>query len=225
MNRLNIIDNFRAIAFIFMIIQHIFYFYDVSNHYETSYAKIPFVDFSGTIARTLFIFLAGCSIVLNYKKNKENFIKKKFIRAIEILIHALIITLTTYIFYPQFYIRFGILHFIAIATLLCSLIVPYPEIYSIVIIIMLLCKPPTINKFIDTITGASINFDMMDWFPLFKWLPLMVTGMFFIENVDISNISFLNKKIPFFSFISENSLNLYTIHVILFIIFFRYYNK
>jgi len=80
MTRIAIIDNLRGLAFIFMIIQHIFYFYDVSTYYETEYSKNIFIDLSGTIARTLFIFLAGCSLVLNYKKNKESFMKNKFKR-------------------------------------------------------------------------------------------------------------------------------------------------
>ena len=58
-DRLIYIDNLRGIAFIFMIIQHIVYFYDVSNNYKTSYAKTNLIETSGTISRTLFILLAG----------------------------------------------------------------------------------------------------------------------------------------------------------------------
>jgi uncharacterized membrane protein len=225
MKRINIIDNLRGIAFIFMIIQHIFYFYDVSKLYETSYAKIPFVDLSGTIARSLFIFLAGSSLVLNYKKNKEKFLKNKILRSIEILIHAVIISITTYIFYPDFFVRFGILHFISIATLLCSLIIDKPMIQPLLIILLLIIKPPKINNFVDTITGASVNYNMMDWFPLNKWLPLMILGMYFVENIDLTKINILNQKINLLSFLSQNSLNLYTFHIIFLIIIFTFINK
>ena len=43
-NRLFLLDNIRGIAFIFMIIHHIFYFYDVSRNYNTSYANNKFVS-------------------------------------------------------------------------------------------------------------------------------------------------------------------------------------
>jgi uncharacterized membrane protein len=47
MTRIIAIDNMRGIAFIFMIIQHLFYFYDVSNFYETKLADNFFIDASG----------------------------------------------------------------------------------------------------------------------------------------------------------------------------------
>ena len=113
MSRIILLDNLRGLAFIFMIIHHIFYFYDVTNNYTTSYAKNIMVDISGTIARTLFVFLAGISLVL-LSKNKNN-ISKRLKRSLEIAGHGLIITAVTYYFFPKYFIRFGVLHFIALA--------------------------------------------------------------------------------------------------------------
>jgi len=227
MTRIIAIDNLRGIAFILMFIQHIFYFYDVSKFYETNYAKIPIINISGIIARTLFIFLAGCSIVLNYKNNKKKFLKNKFKRTFEILLHALIITIITYIYYPDFYVRFGILHFIAISSLLCSLIVPYPKLY-ILFIILFLFKPPKINNFIDTITGASMKYNMMDWFSLFEWIPLMLLGMYFMQNINIENLKLFDNKIlnsnNLLTYLGKNTLNLYTLHIIFLIILFKAIN-
>ena len=47
MNRIVAIDNIRGIAFLLMIVHHIFYFYDVSNGYGTSLASHKFVNTSG----------------------------------------------------------------------------------------------------------------------------------------------------------------------------------
>jgi len=224
MTRINAIDNMRGIAFIFMIIQHIFYFYDVSKFYETNYAKIPIINMSGIIARNLFIFLAGCYIILNYKNNKEKFLKNKFKRTFEILLHALIITIITYIYYPDFYVRFGILHFIGLGGLICSLIAPYPKLYILFAILFLFITPPKINNFIDTITGASMKYNMMDWFPLFEWIPLMLLGMYFMENVKIENLKLFDNEIlnsnNILTYLGKNSLNLYTFHIIFLIILF-----
>ena len=73
MTRLLYLDNLRGIAFIFMIIHHMFYFYDVSNNYSTSYASNIFVNKSGFIARSLFIFLAGISLSFVGNKKQDNF--------------------------------------------------------------------------------------------------------------------------------------------------------
>jgi uncharacterized membrane protein len=90
---------------------------------------------------------------------------------------------------------------------------------------LLFIEPPKINTIFDTITGASTNFNMMDWFPLFKWLPLMITGMYFIENINIEKLKFLDLKIlnsdNLLTYLGKNSLNLYTFHVIFLIIFFN----
>jgi uncharacterized membrane protein len=229
MTRIIAIDNIRGIAFILMIIQHLFFFYDVSNYFKTNLSNNIIIEYCGSIARSLFIFLAGCSLVLNYKKNKKKFIKNKLDRSLEILIHAGIISYITFLYYPEFFIRFGILHFIGVASLLCSFITPYPKLYLFFIILFLFIQPPNINSFFDTITGASIQYNMMDWFPLFKWLPLMITGMYFIEKINIEKLKFLDLKIlnsnNLLTYLGKNSLNLYTFHVIFLILFFKLINN
>jgi len=215
-----LIDNLRGLAFIFMIIHHIFYFYDASNN--TSYANNDFVNTSGTIARTIFIFLVGCSLVIAYKKNGEKFNNKRLEKSLLILVHALIITFITYIYYPDRYIRFGVLHFIALATFLLSFIVPYPKLYIIILIVSLLYKPPVINPFIDVISGSRSHFSMMDWFPLNKWLPLVLVGMISMDNLDLSriNIPLLNNE-NILTWIGKNCLNLYTIHIVFLILLYN----
>ena len=222
-DRLMYIDNLRGVAFIFMIIQHIVYFYDVSNNYKTSYAKNNLIETSGTISRTLFILLAGYSVYMAWKKNKKNFIKKRFYRSIEIFCHALVISLVTYIAYPSMFIRFGILHFLSLATFILSFLAPYNIATIIFFIISISITYPQINNTIDTITGASVNYNMMDWFPLNKWIPVILCGMIIAQNIDLSilnNIDILKNK-NILTILGKNSLNLYTLHIILLIIYYK----
>ena len=130
MSRNITLDNFRGIAFILMFIYHIFYFNDVSNNYTTSYSQNFFLDKIGGIARCMFILIAGISLSFVTKT-------KRFKRSLEIAFHALIITLLTFYFYPKFFIRFGILHFFALTTLLVSFIAPYPKLTIIIFILSL----------------------------------------------------------------------------------------
>ena len=266
------IDNLRGIAFIFMIIHHIFYFKDASNGYTTSYANNIFIDSSGTIARTLFILLVGLSLSItkdnnknkdnnnkdkdnnnkdkdnkdkdnknkdnknkdnnNNNKNKDNF-KKKIKRSGEILLHAALISLVTYIYFPTHFIRFGVLHFISLASLLGSFFVDKKILTFIFMIIFIILKPVSVNNpIIDTITGARINYNMMDYFPFFKWFKLVLLGLFIGQNIDLLKIKYLlekneitNKifnKNNLLTKIGTNCLQLYTFHVILLIFI---YNK
>ena len=226
MERVVIIDNLRGIAFLFMVFQHLFYFYDVSTDHKTSYSKNILVDNAGLIARTMFILLAGYSISMTYKKDNKIHLKKRIKRSSEILIHGLFLTCLTFFLYPNNFIRFGILHFLALSTLLISVLAPYKIGTVIVLIISFFAKYPSINTYIDTITGANAPASMMDWFPLDKWMPIILSGLVIGQNVDLSKIN-----LPILEFnniitdIGKNSLNLYTIHVTVLIIVYTFLNQ
>jgi len=238
------IDNLRGIAFIFMIIHHIFYFKDASNEYITSYADNIFVKSSGTIARTLFIFLVGLSLSLDYNKknnnknnnnkNKKNIITKRLNRSLEIFVNALIITFVTYMYFPNYFIRFGVLHFISLASLLGTYFIDKKKLTFISILFFLLIKPMSVNNsIIDLITGGKVNYNMMDYFPLFPWFGLVLMGIFFGQTTNLSKIenklSKINNKIfnknNFLTKIGKNCLNLYTMHIVLLIIIYNIKNN
>ena len=223
MERIKIVDNLRGIAFLFMVFQHIFYFYDVSNDYKTSYSSNDIIYYSGLFARTLFILLSGYSIYMNYNKDKNINLVKRTYRSLEILMHGFIITVITYILYPNYFIRFGILHFLALGTLLVSFLAPHKIISIIVLIIIMNITYPKINPYIDLITGSNNSNYMMDWFPLNKWLPLLLFGLILGQNIDINKLSVSN-ILQFDNFITDigkNSLNLYTLHVVILLIFYK----
>ncbi len=222
MTRQLIYDNLRGISFLLMVIQHCFYFYDVSNNYNTNYASNIFVSLCGLISRVSFIFLAGVSLVLSFKNNKKKFYQKRIKKSLEILLHAFLLTIVTYYYYPQYYIRFGILHFISISTLLLSIFVPYPKIYIILLLFNIFYNPPVFNNFIDIIIGTKSNYSMLDWFNLKTWMPIMIVGMIYGNTVNFNiPIKFLNEK-NILTLIGNNTLNLYTSHVIFLIVFYSF---
>jgi len=217
--RINTIDNLRGIAFILMVFQHIFYFYDVSMNYTTSYSSIDFIALSGTISRTLFILLAG--YMIGYR---ETSIEKRAKRSGEILVHALLLTLVTYFLYPDYFIRFGILHFLAVGTLLISFLAPYNILTIVCLIIMLFIQIPKINPFIDLMTGSAISPTAMDYFPLNVWLPVLLVGLILGQNLDFTKLDILDFN-NIITDIGKNSLNLYTTHVIILLVFYKLLNK
>lgn len=220
------IDNLRGIAFLLMVIHHIFYFKDVSNGFATSYATNIFVESSGTIARTLFVFLVGLSLSIQDNKTNKS-IKKKIKRSSEIFINALIISFITYMFYPTMFVRFGILHFISLASILGYYFIDKKKLTLIFILFFYFCKPPSFNNsFIDTIIGSKINYNMMDYFPLFPWFSVILFGLYIGQTTDLSKIE---KKLDqinnnILTKIGQNCLNLYTAHVVLLIIIYNIKN-
>ena len=224
------IDNLRGIAFLLMLFQHVFYFYDVSTNYVTNYRSIEIVDNAGTISRTLFILLAGYSVYMTYKKDKKDkdkkdtkWLEKRAKRSIQIMEHALLITIVTYLLYPDKFIQFGILHFLSIGILLVSFVAPDKIMTGIALLITSFATYPITGTFADVITGSRAPGMMMDWFPLNTWLPVLLTGVAIGQNIDL--------KLPGFEFdnmitdIGKNSLNLYTGHIVLLMVVFKFINN
>jgi len=209
------IDNLRGLAFIGMVIHHIYYFYDVSHHTKFLSNNIEII---GSFARNIFILLAGLSLYLSTKNN--NFIKKRLYRSIKILIHAFIISIVTYYMFPNEWIRFGILHFIAVATLILVFIAPNP-ILLIIALILFSIGIPKINNSIDVITGGSTPYNALDWFPLNKYIPLMISGVL-IGHLFGDKLNFDIGSNKILETISNNSLELYTSHVIFLIGLYKF---
>lgn len=213
------LDNLRGIAFILMLIQHLFYFTDVSNNYGTSYSSNYIISTIGTIARSLFLFLVGYSMV--YSSKKKDYLKKRIKNSLKILFHALLISILTYIYFPDKYIRFGILHFIGTITLLLGFIVPYEKLYYILLIFFVYLRNiniPNIHPFINLMLKDPQNYFMMDYFPIIKWTPIVLLGMICASNK-------LDEKIVtknLLTKIGQNSLELYTGHIFIIILTIYY---
>jgi len=219
MERNYIIDNLKGIAFLLMFIQHIFYFFDVSNNYSTSYRNIDIIDKSGFISRYLFILLSGYSVYLTYKKDNKIHFDKRIKRSLEILGHGLFITLITYLLYPDKFIQFGILHFLALGTLVISVLSPYKLLSISVLLISMFVTYPVTGTFADIITGSNYNNMMIDWFPLNNWLPVLLSGLVIGQNINL-NIPFLDFN-NILTYLGKNSLNLYTIHIVVLLVGYK----
>jgi len=245
-SNIKIIDQLRGLAFILMIVHHIHYFYDVGNNYSTSTASSSIVSSAGTVSRSLFILLVGISLYHNYSKycgsNSEGNCKQKFIynriqKTMKILVHALLVTGVTCMLYPDYPIYFGVLHYIAIGSLVACIFIDKPTIGFIVAILMTIFSDEIKNKIssinlhprLHNILGSGGYSMAIDYFPLLKWLPLLLLGIFvgyLQENPHAELLDeFGSYKIPFnkiLTALGKNSLNIYTGHLI-FLLY--YYNK
>jgi hypothetical protein len=151
---------------------------------------------------------------------------KRLKRSFEILMHGLVITLVTYVLYPNVFIRFGILHFLALGTLLILFLAPHKILSILVLIILSIISYPKINSYIDLITGANSTSYMMDWFPLNNWLPILLLGLIIGQNIPENKISLPILQFDnFITDIGKNSLNLYTIHLVVLLVFYKVLNN
>jgi uncharacterized membrane protein len=90
----------------------------------------------------------------------------------------------------------------------------------------MIIKYPHIHPYIDTIIGTNAPMPMMDWFPLNRWIPVLLAGLIVGQNLIKNEVN-----IPILEFnniitdIGKNSLNLYTAHVTALLVFYKLLNN
>lgn len=207
--RYNLIDFIRGIAFLCMLVHHIYYF-------NPNIGIVPnSVDQMGVIARTLFLVLVGVSF--NISNNKTICTK----RNLELFLGCAFVTILTMLFLPsENVIFFGVLHFIFTATILIKPISDSIFLVSIIgfISYILSLKVKTwdaTNDIFGLILGRyTISRMPLDIFPIFKWLPYVcigvIIGSFHEKFSDMLSVSVCEP----IEFIGRNSLYIYMLHLI-----------
>jgi uncharacterized membrane protein len=244
---INFINQIRGIAFILMFIYHIFIFLKAMHYYD--YLNNPLLDIIGQLSRNTFIILVGISLYLSYinSKNIAEYKKKQILRAIKIYCIAIIITIITYIYINDYYIVFGVLHFISISIfLLYNFVNNIPILLFIVIFCMYLSNFNYLNfnnsflDYINSIIGFNYYKNTIDHFSLIKWIPIIILGIFIGHIINYYNFINISKKskekihkknvkknnnnnIDIISWIGKNTLLLYIIHIPIIIFSIKYY--
>lgn len=212
-------DILRGTFFIPMFIFHLFSIYDLQFSATTS--TQPMIQLLGNV-RLLYLILCGISLYLSNLSNKSSF-SKRFSRSLHIAFYALVLSIISHILYPLNGIKFGILHMIALGTLLI-----YPIVYINSIPLTVACLilsvytgVPSINKAVDTIFGGSVPYSSADWFPLNRYLRYLLLGLLigqlivpYIKPYD----SIESKLEKGFLWMGKKSLELYMSHVVVLMI-------
>ena len=227
MNRLDWIDIARGSFFFPMLIYHLFSLYDVTV--GSTLATNPLIRFLGNV-RLLYILLAGVSLYLSATRTTTGFYGKRLKRTYDIAVYAASLTLVTYWLYPSQMIRFGILHFIALGTLLVSPIAYANSIPLTIVALVASCclvYLPSFSKPIDVVLGGSTPYNSMDWFPLNRYLPVLLLGLLVAQVVDLNQAE-QDKQTPYrqLEWMGTHSLELYAAHVIvLMIVYYVLFHK
>lgn len=110
------VDALRGIAIILMVIYHFFFDLSYFGLADINLYEFEWQMFQRTVG-ALFIFVMGLSLTLSEAKNKEGYARHAK-RAAKLAGVALLITIATWVYPHEGFIMFGIIHFIAAATLI-----------------------------------------------------------------------------------------------------------
>jgi uncharacterized membrane protein len=218
------IDILRGIAIILMIIFNYSFALYYLNMYAFNGGFLYWYVFPRFIGG-MFIFISGLSLTLFYsqKKGKE-FHKKFFSRGLKIFSLGILITIITYLTFPEAFIIFGILHLIGISIILGQFFLKYKRLNLLLGLLLIAIGFYLQNFRFDFpwllwLGFIPKNFYTFDYWPILPWLGVTLLGVYF-GNVlykngrrnfkirDFSNSS----VVKFLDFLGRNSLTIYLLH-------------
>ncbi len=179
--RYALIDAVRGMAILMMFVYH--FSWDLNNFkfLTIDFYHTPFWLNFRTVIVTTFLSVMGVSLYLTQQKgmNKQSFLKRLYWLSGS----ALLITVITLISNGERYIYFGILHFIAIASVLA---LPLLRFYWInlmlgilIILLGLSYQDPLFNpRYLNWIGFVSEKPVTDDYVPIFPWLGVVLIGIF-----------------------------------------------
>ena len=204
------IDFFRGIAIILMIVFHLIVDLKDFYSYDIDYMS-GFWYYEGKISAILFITIAGISSTLG---------RNTFKRGIFVFALGMFLTVITYFYDPNTYIRFGILHLLGISMLLSILFKKFNTIFLAFISVLFLIVGNIFSKiivnspFLFWIGLVNNNFRSMDYYPLLPWFGIFTIGIvigktLYKERKSIIPVTINNDPI---SFLGKHSLAIYILH-------------
>jgi uncharacterized membrane protein len=175
------LDTARTIAVIGMVIYHFTFDLGMFGFID---ANTPVTGFWAVFARSIagsFLALAGFSLYLAHHRGVN---WRDFGRRVGVLVScAALITVATYYAMPQQFIFFGILHSIALASLLGLAFLRLPWAVTLLLAVMILAVPQMYRDMAFDVpwllwVGLAPGFPQtMDYEPMFPWFGAFLLGM------------------------------------------------
>lgn len=204
------IDVLRTIAIILMTIFHMVYDLNEFAGININYTS-GFWFWEGRISALLFMFIAGIS---------SGFSKYSVKRGIKVLGLGMGITIVTYIFLREQYVRFGILHLLGT----CMILFPYLKKLNNGLLLIMVAAITYASIPLNSITATTSillpfgvmygGFNSVDYYPLIPYLSVFILGIFaykiyYYKKQSIFEFNYENQII---TNISKQSLAIYVIH-------------
>ena len=206
--RIDELDSLRATALVMMLILN---FVTDLNHFGIMNTETG--DqwwWMARIAASLFVGISGVSYFLAHRLEYD--FTKTSGRTKRLIFWAFVITIITYIFEPSAYVRFGVLHLLALASIVAFPVARKPE-FALGIGLILLIIPLSSNSNLVWLGLRETGFIAVDYFPLNPWLGIFFIGLalasrIYPEGKPLTEIQWPEKWLWF----GRNTLTIYVIH-------------
>jgi len=210
MHRITEVDALRGIAIILMIIYHFFFDLAYFGIHDINIFDTAMVLLQRTVG-TLFLFLVGFSLVLSEKRNREGYIHHAK-RAARLGMVAALITIVTWIYPHEGFIKFGIIHMIALSTLIAPFFLrfgPANLILALIIITVGWGIHYTDSPYLFWLGWIRPDYFALDHYSLFPWFGIILIGIYAAQNIRIPKIGY---NLDLLALLGRNSLLIYMVH-------------
>ncbi|WHH59954.1 heparan-alpha-glucosaminide N-acetyltransferase [Petroclostridium sp. X23] len=209
-NRIWEVDFIRGLAIILMVIFHLIV--DLKDFYSYDIEYLGgFWYYEGKLSAILFMLTSGISSTFSKNNTKRGAVVFGF---------GLILSLATYLFDPEYYIRFGILHFLGVCMLLYKSInklsnkVTFSLATSFIIIGNAISKITIDTPYFFPLGLTDRNFSSLDYYPIFPWLGVFLYGVIIGKTIYKQKRSLFvkNLKLDTIVYLGQHSLLIYLTH-------------
>lgn len=217
------IDVLRALAIVLMVLFHLVYDLKEFAGFSIDYQS-PVWFFIGKASALLFIFTSGLSI---------GFSRSPVRRGLKVVFYGMGITVVTYLFMKEEYVRFGILHFLGVTMILSPLLVRLSSwtlwgLAGSSVVLGFWFKEQVLKTSLLLPIGLIYDgFGSIDYYPLFPYLAVTILGILAYQHFYAQRtepLLVLRKNSVLIGWLSRNSLGIYLCHqpILLLIIFIIY---
>jgi len=206
--RFVLIDTLRGFAVILMIFFHLFYDLNLLQLVTIDVIENPFWFALPRFIVSVFLICVGIGLALVHKNGiRWEHVWKRFIKVGGC---AVLITCITVVFFPKQYIFFGILHCIAVSSVLGLLFVKYPRASLVgffTIILSYASIKPSMEPLLDW-----LGIRPLDSIPIYPWFRLVLLGIF-LEFIRFHKIPVQQTRmVKCLEYLGRHSLIIYLIH-------------
>ncbi|MBY0578643.1 MAG: DUF1624 domain-containing protein [Burkholderiales bacterium] len=177
--RIPLVDAARGFAAFLMILYHFCFDLNYFGLLHQDFNTSPFWLSARAFIVSLFLTLSGISLVLASDRGTRH----ALIRLVRLLAASIVVTLGSYLMFPQSFIFFGILHFILVASLIGMFFLKFYRanlIFGMIILAFGLAysNPVFDAPYLQWIGLMTHKPYTEDYVPLFPWMGMVLIGMF-----------------------------------------------
>ena len=217
-------DALRGIAILLMIAYHFFFDLNYFGIAGIALQELPWVLFQ-RIVGSMFLLLVGVSLTLSEARNTKGYAHHAK-RALFLGAIALAITIATWVYPHEAFIKFGIIHVIALSTLIAPFFFRFGKVnlllgIAIIAVGLFAGNIHTDSPYLFWLGITSPDYTALDHYPMLPWFGVVLIGIYAGQTVFPNGKSTLrireSRPLPKLvlaklAFMGRNSLAVYLIH-------------